>query len=107
MRIESTAKEASLEKLLKRIPEQMGRLKAVRETYLTDAVLLGEIRHPLLVRKIASGLPSIALGKTDWMIPKSMNSETPLESCPGRKAVRQSSCRLMQTPSLARKRAMY
>jgi len=46
MRIESTAKEASLEKLLKRIPEQMGRLKAVRETYLTDAVLLGEIPAP-------------------------------------------------------------
>jgi len=46
MRIESTAKEASLEKLLKRIPEQMGRLKAVRETYLTDAVLLGEIPSP-------------------------------------------------------------
>ena len=46
MRIESTAKEASLEKLLKRIPEQMERLKAVRETYLTDAVLLGEIPSP-------------------------------------------------------------
>ena len=46
MKIESTAKEASLEKLLKRIPEQMGRLKAVRETYLTDAVLLGEIPAP-------------------------------------------------------------
>ena len=45
MRIESTAKE-SLEKLLNRIPEQMGRLKAVRETYLTDAVLLGEIPSP-------------------------------------------------------------
>jgi tripeptide aminopeptidase len=46
MTMESTAKEASLEKLLKRIPEQMERLKAVRETYLTDAVLLGEIPSP-------------------------------------------------------------
>jgi len=44
--MESTVKEASLEKLLKRIPEQMERLKAVRETYLTDAVLLGEIPSP-------------------------------------------------------------
>jgi tripeptide aminopeptidase len=46
MTIESTAKEASLENLLKSIPEQMERLKAVRETYLTDAVLLGEIPSP-------------------------------------------------------------
>ena len=44
--MESTVKEASLEKLLKRIPEQMERLKEVRETYLTDAVLLGEIPSP-------------------------------------------------------------
>jgi len=46
MTMESKLKEASLEKLLKRIPEQMERLKAVRETYLTDAVLLGEIPSP-------------------------------------------------------------
>ena len=44
--MESKLKEASLERLLKRIPEQMERLKAVRETYLTDAVLLGEIPSP-------------------------------------------------------------
>ena len=35
-----------MESLLKRIPEQMERLKAVRETCLTDAVLLGEIPSP-------------------------------------------------------------
>lgn len=46
MTIESSTKEASLESLLKRIPEQMERLKAVRETCLTDAVLLGEIPSP-------------------------------------------------------------
>ena len=46
MTMESKLKEASLERLLKRIPEQMERLKAVRETYLTDAVLLGEIPSP-------------------------------------------------------------
>jgi tripeptide aminopeptidase len=46
MTMESTVKEASLEKLLTRIPEQMERLKTVRETYLTDAVLLGEIPAP-------------------------------------------------------------
>lgn len=46
MTIESSTREASLESLLKRIPEQMERLKAVRETCLTDAVLLGEIPSP-------------------------------------------------------------
>ena len=46
MTIESTPKEASLEYLLKKIPEQMERLRAIRETYLTDAVLLGEIPSP-------------------------------------------------------------
>lgn len=46
MTIESITKETSLESLLKKIPEQMERLKAVRETCLTDAVLLGEIPSP-------------------------------------------------------------
>ena len=46
MTIESSTKEAFLESLLKKIPEQMERLKAVRETCLTDAVLLGEIPSP-------------------------------------------------------------
>ena len=46
MTIELTAREASLENLLRSIPEQMESLKAVRETYLTDAVLLGEIPSP-------------------------------------------------------------
>ena len=46
MTIELTAREASLGNLLKSIPEQMERLKAIRETYLTDAVLLGEIPSP-------------------------------------------------------------
>ena len=46
MTIESSTKETSLESLLKKIPEQMERLKAVRETCLTDAVLLGEIPSP-------------------------------------------------------------
>ena len=46
MTTESSPREASLEYLLKRIPEQMERLKAVRETCLTDAVLLGEIPSP-------------------------------------------------------------
>jgi putative aminopeptidase FrvX len=46
MTIELTAREASLENLLKSIPEQMESLKVVREIYLTDAVLLGEIPAP-------------------------------------------------------------
>ncbi len=46
MTIESSTTEASLESLLKRIPEQMEKLKAVRQTCLTDAVLLGEIPSP-------------------------------------------------------------
>ena len=43
---ETSTKESSLESLLKKIPEQIERLKAVRETCLTDAVLLGEIASP-------------------------------------------------------------
>ena len=91
MTIESITKESSLESLLKKIPEQMERLKAVRETCLTDAVLLGEILRRPLARRIVSGLPWIASGKTDWMIPKSMNSGTRPELCPEPKAVRRSS----------------
>ena len=48
MTTETSPREASLEYLLKGIPEQMEKLKAVRETYLTDAVLLGEIPSPTL-----------------------------------------------------------
>ncbi len=46
MTIESITTEAYLESLLKRIPEHMEKLKAVRQTCLTDAVLLGEIPSP-------------------------------------------------------------
>ena len=46
MTTESPPRKPALENLLKRIPEQMKKLKAVRETYLTDAVLLGEIPSP-------------------------------------------------------------
>ena len=56
--------------------EQMERLKAVRETCLTDAVLLGKFLRRPLARRNALGLPWIASGKTDWMILKSMNSGT-------------------------------
>jgi len=46
MTIESKIREDSLGKILKKIPEQTERLKSIRETYLTDAVLLGEIPSP-------------------------------------------------------------
>ena len=46
MTIETSTKEVSLESLLKKIPKQRERLREVRETYLTDAVLLGEIPSP-------------------------------------------------------------
>ena len=46
MKLESKIREDSLGKILKKIPEQTERLKSIRETYLTDAVLLGEIPSP-------------------------------------------------------------
>ena len=46
MTIETSTKEVSLESLLKKIPKQREMLREFRETYLTDAVLLGEIPSP-------------------------------------------------------------
>ena len=46
MKIETQAKEMALETLLKDIPRQIENLRSVRETFLTDAVLLGEIPSP-------------------------------------------------------------
>ena len=46
MTIESTTKDLNLENLLKEIPFLIENLREARETYLTDAVLLGEIPAP-------------------------------------------------------------
>ena len=46
MTIETKIMEDSLGEILKKIPEQTEKLKSIRETYLTDAVLLGEIPSP-------------------------------------------------------------
>ena len=51
MTLKSSAKEVSLENLLKGIPEQIESLKSIRESYLTDAVLLGEIPAPTFGEK--------------------------------------------------------
>lgn len=46
MTIEAQIKDSTLENLLDNIPHQIKSLRAVRETFLTDAVLLGEIPAP-------------------------------------------------------------
>ena len=46
MTIDTTSKELALESLLKRIPSLIENLRESRETYLTDAVLMGEIPAP-------------------------------------------------------------
>ncbi|MEC8420289.1 MAG: M28 family peptidase [Verrucomicrobiota bacterium] len=46
MTIETHTKESALETLLNDIPRQIDSLRSVRETFLTDAVLLGEIPSP-------------------------------------------------------------
>ena len=46
MTIETKTKDIALETLLKDIPRQIENLRSVRETFLTDAVLLGEIPSP-------------------------------------------------------------
>ena len=46
MTIETQTKESALETLLNDIPHQIESLRSVRETFLTDAVLLGEIPSP-------------------------------------------------------------
>lgn len=46
MTIETHTKESALETLLNDIPHQIDSLRSVRETFLTDAVLLGEIPSP-------------------------------------------------------------
>ena len=43
MTIETMTKDASLDSLLKELPELTESLRENRETYLTDAVLLGEV----------------------------------------------------------------
>ena len=43
MTIETQTRDIALETLLKDIPRQIEKLRSVRETFLTDAVLLGEI----------------------------------------------------------------
>ncbi len=46
MTIETQTKETTLGNLLKDIPRQIESLRSVRETFLTDAVLLGEVPSP-------------------------------------------------------------
>ena len=46
MTIETQTKDSALETLLDDIPRQIESLRSVRETFLTDAVLLGEIPSP-------------------------------------------------------------
>ena len=46
MTIETMTKDASLDSLLKELPELTESLRENRETYLTDAVLLGEVPAP-------------------------------------------------------------
>ena len=46
MTIDTTSKELALESLLKKIPSLIENLRESRETYLTDAVLMGEIPAP-------------------------------------------------------------
>ena len=46
MTIESQSKETALDHLLQDIPRQIESLRSVRETFLTDAVLLGEVPAP-------------------------------------------------------------
>ena len=51
MTIETQTKDIALETLLKDIPRQIEDLRSVRETFLTDAVLLGEIPSPTFGEK--------------------------------------------------------
>ena len=51
MTIETMTKDAALESLLKEIPSLIESLRENRETYLTDAVLLGEIPSPTFREK--------------------------------------------------------
>ena len=46
MTIDTTSKELTLESLLKKIPSLIENLRDKRDTYLTDAVLMGEIPAP-------------------------------------------------------------
>lgn len=46
MNTETQTKETTLDNLLKDIPRQIESLRSVRETFLTDAVLLGEVPSP-------------------------------------------------------------
>ena len=46
MTIDTQTKISSLDKLLKEVPRQIESLRSMRETFLTDAVLLGEIPSP-------------------------------------------------------------
>ena len=46
MTIETQTKDSALETLLDDIPRQIESLRSARETFLTDAVLLGEIPSP-------------------------------------------------------------
>ena len=46
MTIDTTSKELTLESLLKKIPSLIENLRETRDTYLTDAVLMGEIPAP-------------------------------------------------------------
>ena len=46
MTFDTQTKDSTLENLLKEVPRQIESLRSIRETFLTDAVLLGEIPSP-------------------------------------------------------------
>ena len=76
MTIETVTKGMALESLLKDIPTLTESLRDLRETYLTDAVFLGEIPAPTFGEENRVRLALDRFRKMAWMIRKLMNLGT-------------------------------
>ena len=74
MTIETMTKDASLDSLLKELPELTESLRENRETYLTDAVLLGEVPAPTFGEEERVRLALDRFRKMAWTNPKLIHS---------------------------------